>query len=144
MVDSLASTVQKLATKLAKIEARHDPRPRRQPSVATCRRLAVGTTDAGPETPPAERYRVSIVGKLDIMLVFVDILSRRETGLRLRCHKRGKRSTHGQFYSIWRQTDRSSRHRSQRVTQNYRQGWATPAHTYLTIRKLNLLKTFKC
>ena len=27
MVDSLASTVQKLATKLAKIEARHDPRP---------------------------------------------------------------------------------------------------------------------
>ena len=27
MVDSLATTVEKLATKLAKIEARHDPRP---------------------------------------------------------------------------------------------------------------------
>ena len=118
MVDSLACTVEKLATKLAKIEARHDPRP--PPTTTRRRRLAVGTTDACPVTPPAGRYRVSIVGKLDIMLVFVDcatyILSRRETGLRLRCHKRGKRSTHGHFDSIWRKTDRFSRHRSQRVT----------------------------
>ena len=44
-----------------------------------------------------------------------DILSRRETGLRLSCHEQGPRSTHGQFDSIWRQSDRSSPHRSQRV-----------------------------